>query len=173
MFLVSMESYDKGLLGIIWFKAPLWIPDRKSRTEIGKIGENRDFFVGVKIWNFLKFYYFSIFALVIWVLCENFNENEARLLILGQSQFLRGLTRKLRFSVNMRSQKGHKYWTQLPTTMKFCHNVPQMYIVKVKDFQVWKNIRKSRLGNFGLKIGKSGKIWSFSSWGFQFENFWN
>ena len=45
-------------------------------------------------------------------MCENLSENEARLLILEQIQFLRVLTRKLRFSVNMWSQKGHKYWKQ-------------------------------------------------------------
>ena len=41
------------------------------------------------------------------MLCENVSENKARLAILRQIQFIEVLTRKLRFSVNMRSQKGY------------------------------------------------------------------
>ena len=70
------------------------------------------------------------------MLCENLSESEAKFLILEQTQFLSVLTRKLRFSVNMRSQKGHKYLTQLPTTMKFRQNVPHIIILKGKKFQV-------------------------------------
>ena len=94
-------------------------------------------------------------------MCENLIENKFRLVILGQIQFLRVLTRKLRILVNMRSQKGHKYWTQLPTTMKFCQNVPHIYILKAKKFQVWKYISKSRLENFWLKIGEIGENLKF------------
>ena len=89
--------------------------------------------------------------------CENLSENEAKFLILEQTRFLRVLTRKYWFSVNMPSTKGHNYWTQLPTTMKFCQNVPHMYILKAKKFQVWKYISKSRLGNFWPKIGEIGE----------------
>ena len=89
-------------------------------------------------------------------MCENLSENEARLLILEQTQFLRVLIRKLGFLVNMPFQKSHKYWMQLPTTMKFCENLPHMYILKGNKFQVWKNMSKSRLENCWPKIGESG-----------------
>ena len=106
--------------------------------------------------------------------CENLSENEAKFLILEQTRFLRVLTRKYWFSVNMPSTKGHNYWTQLPTTMKFCQNVPHMYILKAKKFQVWKNISKPRLGNFGQKIGGNGENLKFYlRGGSKNENFWN
>ena len=101
-------------------------------------------FLRGSFWNFFSF----IFVLVICVLCENLNENEAKLMILGHIQLLRVLTRKSWFLANMRSQ--------LPTTMKFCKNVLHMYTLKANKFQVWTNINKSRLGNFCSKIWK---IW--------------
>ena len=110
--------------------------------------------------------------------CENLSENEAKFLILEQTRFLRVLTRKYWFSVNMPSTKGHNYWTQLPTTMKFCQNVPHMYILKARKFQVWKNIIMPRLGNFGQKIGGIREISSSSprgvrKWNFLKSNFLN
>jgi len=134
-------------------------------SKLGKSGKIGISSWGVKIWNFLKFYFFDIFVLLIWVFCENLSENEAKSLILEQTRFLRVLTRKYWFSVNMPSTKGHNYWTQLPTTMKFCQNVPHMYILKAKKFQVWKNISKPRLGNFGQKIGGIGENLKFFSVG--------
>ena len=105
-------------------------------------------------------------------MCENLIENEARLVILGPIQILRVLTRKPAFSVIMRSQKGHKYWTQLPTTMKFCKNVPHIYISwKPRSFKCENILVSPDWEIFGQKSGKSGKIWSFSLWGVQIWKF--
>ena len=60
----------------------------------------------LKFFEILLFFYICISNISV---VENVIEKEARLVILGQIQFLRVLTRKLGFSVNMRSQKGHKY----------------------------------------------------------------
>ena len=106
--------------------------------------------------------------------CENLSENEAKFLILEQTRFLRVLTRKDWFSVNMPSTKGHNYWTQLPTTMKFCQNVPHMYILEAHKFQVWTNIsilvkNRRKWGKFSfcslwvVKIGKFLKLFQYIS----------
>ena len=100
-------------------------------------------------------------------MCENLSENEAKFLILEQTHFLRILNRKYWFSVNVPSQNSHNYSTQQPKTMKLCQNVPHMYIFKANKFQVWKNISKPQLENFGPKMGELGKIWGFSPWGVQ------
>ena len=105
---------------------------------------------------------------------EDLSKNEARPWILEQIQFLRVLTRKLRFSVDMRSQKSHRYWTQLSKAMEFCQNVSHMYILKANKFQVWKNIGKSRSGNLGPKILEIRRNLRFIFVGGpKFENFWN
>ena len=39
-------------------------------------------------------------------------------------------------SCNAPSQSSHKRWTQPPRSMKFCKDVPYMYILKVKKFWV-------------------------------------
>ena len=118
----------------------IWKYTMKSRLEkvlskIGKMGKIGISLWGVKIWNFLKFHIFNIFAPSLWVLCQNLSENESKLLILLHIQFLRVLTRKSWFSTNMLYQNGHGFWTQPPTTMNFCQNVLYMYILKVKKFQ--------------------------------------
>ena len=105
--------------------------------------------------------------------CENLSENEAKFLILEQTRFSRVLTIKYWFSVNMPSTKGHNYWTQLPTTMKSCQNVPHMYILKANKLQVCTNIRKSRFGNFWQKKGRNRGKFEFSSRESTFEIFWN
>ena len=119
----------------IQFKAPLWNPDREILVKSWK-NQGKSGFLRGQILKFLKFRFFFLIVLIVYVLCENSSKNKARLLILEQTQFLRVLTRKYWFSVNMPSQKGHNYWTQPPKTMKFCQNVPHMYILKVKKFRV-------------------------------------
>ena len=64
MFLVSMESYDNGLLGNIQFKAPFMNSRfQKFWFKIGKIGKNRNFFVGgqnLKFFEILLFHHICI-----------------------------------------------------------------------------------------------------------------
>ena len=81
-------------------------------------------------------------------------------MILEQTQFLRVLTRKYWFSVNMPSQKGHNYWTQPPETMKFWKNVPHIYILKAKTFKSEKILVCPGWEILGQKSGESGKTWN-------------
>ena len=37
---------------------------------------------------------------------------------------------------NPASQNGHKFWTQLSTSIEFCKNMPYLYILKVTKFWV-------------------------------------
>ena len=77
-----------------------------------------------------------------------------------ETWFLRVLTEKFWFSVNMLSQKGNKYWAQLPKTMKCCQNVPNMYILNDNKFEVWKILVSA-----GWKIFLLGRS--------KFKIFWN
>ena len=111
--------------------------------------------------NCLKIYVVFILVLAIKVFCENLSENEAELLILEHIQYLRVLTRKLWFLANMQPQKGHKFWRQLPTTIRFCQNAPNIYMLQANKFHVWTNISKSRSGNSWSKIGEIAKHLNF------------
>ena len=55
MFLVSMETYDKGLLGNIWFKASLWIPDPEILVQNP---ENLRFLHGIQNVKFFEILFF-------------------------------------------------------------------------------------------------------------------
>ena len=65
-------------------------------------------------------------------------------------------------------QNGHKYWTQLPIAMKICQNMPHIYILKAKTFQVWKIIiNRSWFEFFGSKIWKY--LWKLGFFSFRGE----
>ena len=53
MFLVSMESYDKGLLENRWFENTSWNLGYKILVQNWGNQENRDFFVEKQTLNFL------------------------------------------------------------------------------------------------------------------------
>ena len=82
---------------------------RNFGPKIGKIGENQAFFVGdqnLKVFEILLFLHICISNIIVLL---NFIENEAKLVMLRQIQYLRVLSRKFGFSDNKRSQKAHKY----------------------------------------------------------------
>ena len=54
MILVSMETSDNELLENRWLRNTSLGPDWEMLVQNWKIGETRDFLVGVQIWNFFK-----------------------------------------------------------------------------------------------------------------------
>ena len=73
----------------------------------------------------------------------------------------------------MRSQKGHKYWRQLLTAMKFCKNCNICISWKPTSFKCDQILVNFNGEIFGQKSGKSWLILVFSSWRPRFEKFWN
>ena len=73
----------------------------------------------------------------------------------------------------MPSQKGHKYWTQLPTTIKLCQIVPHMDILKANKFHVWKTNRVQIVKLLAKNRGNRRKFEVFLRGGSKFERFWN
>ena len=87
MFLVSMESYDQGRLGNIWFKAPLWIPYRESLVQNWENWGKSGFLRGGSKFEIFEILFFLQICITNVSVVWKFNENEARLLILEQNQF--------------------------------------------------------------------------------------
>ena len=79
--LLSMESYDKGLLESRWFENTSWNSDRESLVQNWENPGNQDFFVGGQNLKLFEILFFIIF-LTSWVLCQNWNKNESKLSIL-------------------------------------------------------------------------------------------
>ena len=104
MLLVCMESYDKVLLGNIYFKASLGYSDLEIfGSKLEKTGKTW-FLCGGQSLKFLEFC-FPNFISSICVL-TNFSEKEAKLLILEHIQYLGVFARKFWFLANMSSQNG-------------------------------------------------------------------
>ena len=130
MILMSMDSYDKELVGNRWLKNHYEVPIGKFWSKIRKSRKNLDFRVEGQNLRFYETLFFLIFLLSLQVLCQHLSKTEPKLFILEHIQ----LTRKLWFSANMPSQSGHICCMQPPTTMKLCQNVPHMCILKTKKF---------------------------------------
>ena len=112
VILVSMESYDKGLLEYIWFKNTSWNPDRESFVQNW---ENRDFFVGSKF-AILLFQYFCIITISI---VSKFKWKWIKTLDCTAHSVFKGSDLKIHIQTNVLYQNGHSFCTQPPTTMKF------------------------------------------------------
>ena len=72
MFWVSMESYDNGFLDNIYnSKHHFEFPIGKFWFKIGKIGKNRDFFVGGQNLKFFEILFFLNLCMKVKVNSEN------------------------------------------------------------------------------------------------------